>query len=151
VQAQFEIRHLVDLLACEPSTGSERGLAAGLGELVAGASATGLVVNLRVRGDPDQLAPATSATTYRVVQEGITNSLKHSPGAAIDIIVDCAEVVDIEVANQVGATIGSSLDLGGGGHGLTGMRDRVRAVGGDFHAGLGSDASWRLSVRLPAR
>ncbi len=150
-QAQLEMRRLVDLLAAEPSAGSERGLAAGVGELVAGAVATGLSVNLRVHGDADRLPSPIAQVAYRVIQEGITNALKHAPGASIDIVVDCAiNSVHIEVVNATATgPIGSPLQTGGGGHGLAGMRDRVNVLGGDFFAGPQQDSSWRVSVRLP--
>lgn len=150
-QAQLEIRHLVDLLACEPSTGSQRGLGAGVAELVAGAVATGMGVNLRVHGDTDRLPEATSLVAYRVIQECITNALKHAPGAPIDIAVDCErDAVSIEVVNATSSSaVRPLLEHSGGGHGLTGMRERANALGGSFHAGPGGNGAWQVSVVLP--
>jgi signal transduction histidine kinase len=150
-QAQLEIGHLVDLLACEPSTGSQRELGAGVAELVAGAVATGLRVNLRVQGNTDRLPEATSLAAYRVIQESITNALKHAPGAPIEILVDCGhDAVNIAVLNAAtSSATGPPLEHSGGGHGLTGMRDRASALGGSFQAGVRRNGDWQVSVRLP--
>jgi signal transduction histidine kinase len=150
-QAQIEMRHLVDLLACDPSAGPQRTLGAAMAELVAGAVGTGLQVNLSVHGDTDRLPEATSQVAYRAVQECITNALKHAPGAPIDIVVECAhDCASIEVVNATASSaVGPPLGHSGGGHGLTGMRERVIALGGSFHAGRRDDGAWQVSVRLP--
>jgi signal transduction histidine kinase len=151
VQAQFEIGHLVDLLGDEPPVNARRRLDQGVGELVAGAVATGLSVKLTVRGDTERLPAATSLAAYRVVQESITNALKHAPGAPIDVTVNSRfDLVCIDVVNSTSpSTAPPSLQASGGGHGLAGMRDRTTALGGRFEAGPDGNGSWRVSVRLP--
>ena len=75
------------------------------------------------------------------MQESVTNALKHSPGAPIDISVDCGSDVVIDVFNTLTPSSSSSkLAASGGGHGLAGIRDRVNGLGGTFSAG--PDALW---------
>jgi len=110
-----------------------------LRQLAAGASAADPKVRLHLAGDPDQVPTSTAAVVYRIVQEGVTNALKHSPGAPI-VIVD--------VLNGSGTVPISDLDSAGGGRGLTGVQDRVSALGGAFTAGPEPGGAWRISVRL---
>lgn len=148
VQAQEEIVHLVALLDGAAVTPFAGNLADALTELAASASATGLDVRLHLSGHPDQVPTGTAAVVYRIVQEGVTNALKHSPGAPIVIVVDCADEVTVDVLNGSGQ-LPSSLGSTGGGHGLTGVRERVAAVGGAFAAGPEPGGAWRVSVRIP--
>ncbi len=85
-QAQTEIGRLVELLSGGPSAGPPPGLDM-VGELVRRAGDTGLAVSCRFVGACDRLAPAASEAAYRVVQEALTNALKHAPGAPVDITV----------------------------------------------------------------
>jgi signal transduction histidine kinase len=80
----------------------------------------------------------------------VTNALKHSPGSPVDISVECGRDVMIDVINSMASTEGSQLASVGGGHGLTGIRDRVTVPGGTFSAGPDSPHGWRVSVRFPA-
>ena len=151
-QAQFEIGHLVQLLADEATLAARPGFDEGVAELVAGAVATGLSIKLTVHGDASRLAEAISLAAYRVVQESITNALKHAPGAPIEILVDSAgDAVRIDVVNGLGPPVpGSTLRTSGGGHGLRGMRERAAALGGRCEAGPEPGGGWRVSASLPA-
>jgi signal transduction histidine kinase len=150
-QAKQEIGHLVDLLAEQPTAGPDRELVTNLQGLVAGARATGLDIRLNLAGNPEQVVPASAAVAYRVVQESVTNALKHSPGAPIDIAIDCGTDVVIDVVNAVTPSARSDLASSGGGHGLAGIQDRVSRLGGHFAAGPDDPAAWRVSVRFPGR
>jgi len=147
--AKLEIAHLVDLLADDPVTELDQNLTAKLEDLVAGAAATGLDVRLHFGGEPDRVPAETAMIAYRVVQESVTNALKHSPGVPIDVALDCGSEISIDVVNRLAP--GSDPELGtlGGGHGLTGIRDRVQGVGGTFEAGAREAGAWRVSVRFP--
>ena len=118
--------------------------------LVEGAVATGLDVELHIRGRADLSLPATSVV-YRVVQEGITNALKHAPGSKIDISVLLGSDVAVNVENSASIAGSSPLDAIIGGHGLEGLRERVRGLGGSMRAGPETAGAWRLSVRFPPR
>jgi signal transduction histidine kinase len=148
-QAQREIAHLVTLLDHGTETPFAGQLADALRELAAGASAAGLTVSLHLAGEPGEVPAGTAAVVYRIVQEGVTNALKHSPGAPIVIAVDCAGEVTVDVLNGSGTGPLPALGSAGGGRGLPGVRDRVTALGGAFTAGPEPGGTWRVSVRLP--
>jgi len=148
-QAKLEIAHLVDLLADDSTTEPDRKLTSQLQDLVAGAAATGLDVRLHVEGQLDQIKPETAVVVYRVVQESVTNALKHSPGAPIEIYLDCGSDIVIDVVNRLDPVSDSDLATVGGGHGLSGIRDRVSGLGGTFAAGPNPPGAWRVSVRFP--
>jgi signal transduction histidine kinase len=85
-----------------------------------------------------------------VVQESLTNALKHAPGAPVDILVEAAGgYVEIDVRNGPAVGPPSGLERSGGGRGLTGMGERVAACGGELAAGPAQDGGWRVVARLP--
>jgi signal transduction histidine kinase len=143
--AEAEISRLVSLL--DRTTEESRSI----DDLVRRARATGLAIGYRSVGDCDVLTSAVYDVAYRVVQEAVTNALKHAPGAPIDIRLDCSAAgLCIEVTN--GASLGASLELAtsGGGHGIAGMRERATACGGSLTAGPDPAGGWRIAVELPA-
>jgi signal transduction histidine kinase len=146
-QAQTEIGRLVEMLG--PGDGAAPGLAL-VGELVHRAAATGLSVTCRLAGDHGRLAPAASDVAYRVVQEALTNALKHAPGAAVQVaITETGRQVMVEIVNTAPVSAPSGLEAAGGHHGLAGMRDRVAACGGSLTAGPGPAGGWRVAAVLP--
>jgi signal transduction histidine kinase len=150
-QAQTEVGRLVELLSGGPAgpAGSPPGLAM-VDELVRRASGSGLAVSCRFAGSGDRLAPAASEAAYRVVQEALTNALKHAPGAPVDIIVcDQDAEVRVDVVNAPGRQRPSGLERSGSGFGLAGMRDRVAACGGSLTCGPTEAGGWRVSALLP--
>ena len=97
---------------------------------------------------PDEISRAA----YRVIQESVTNALKHATGAAIDIGVECTvDAVTIRVTNAMPALDGSAAPLrdSGGGHGLVGMQKRISALGGTIDAGRDEDGRWQVAASLP--
>ncbi len=147
-QARREIGQLVDLLAADASAGPDRPLEPALRALVSGAAAVGLDVTLHLLGETEAVPKASAAIVYRVVQEGITNALKHAPGAPIWITVDCGPEITIDVVNGSSSNPGSPLRSAGGGRGLPGIEERVTLLGGSFDAGPTTAGAWRVSVRL---
>ncbi|MFD7314211.1 sensor histidine kinase [Streptomyces sp. NPDC059883] len=113
---------------------------------------TGMVVELTVQGESRTYAPEVEQTAYRVVQEALTNVLKHAAGAKV--MVRLAHR-DEEVAMQVenGPSDGGAQDVGlpSGGNGLLGMRERVMALGGVFVSGETDAGGFRVSAVLPHR
>ncbi|MFE4914773.1 sensor histidine kinase [Streptomyces sp. NPDC056652] len=113
---------------------------------------TGMVVELTVQGESRTYAPEVEQTAYRVVQEALTNVLKHAAGAKV--MVRLAHR-DEEVAMQVenGPSDGGAQDAGlpSGGNGLLGMRERVMALGGVFVSGETDAGGFRVSAVLPHR
>jgi signal transduction histidine kinase len=153
-QAGAEIGRLVQLLGQDPRLDPRLPGAGGMmlvDELVAQASAAGLAVSFRVSGSAGGLSGDASETAYRVVQEGITNALKHAPGARVDVVVtELNGHVEIAVVNGPAAAPASGLERAGGGNGLAGMRDRVLACGGELTAGP-EDGGWQVRARLPGQ
>jgi signal transduction histidine kinase len=110
--------------------------------------AAGLPVDLTVTGPP-YLSPAgAQLAVHRIVQESLTNVLKHARAAsrATVRLNYAADHIDVEVSNDDLRPEPEQLAVLG--HGLTGMRERVAVYGGRFHAGRGPDGSWRVCARL---
>lgn len=134
--ALSELRTLLGALRTEDELGSLRpqpDLNA-LAELVERTRVAGLPVELRIAGERRPLSPGVDVSAYRIVQEGLTNVLKHAPGARATVVVGYDEDgLRVEVSDDgPGAPI-ESRD--GAGHGLMGMRERVILLGGDLTAG----------------
>jgi signal transduction histidine kinase len=148
-QAESEVGRLVELLDQDrPGPGLD-GIVL-LDELVARAAAAGLAVSCRFAGPVDGLARQASEAAYRVVQESLTNAMKHAPGAAVDIVVASSDGhVEIGVVNGPAVAPASGLERAGGGRGVAGMRERVRACGGELTAGPAADGGWQVLARLP--
>jgi signal transduction histidine kinase len=153
-QAETEIGRLVQLLDQDPRLDPRLPGADGMmlvDELVARATAARLAVSVRVAGSADGLSGEASEAAYRVVQEGMTNALKHAPGAHVDIaITELNGNVEIAVVNGPPVALASGLERAGGGNGLAGMRDRVLACGGELTAGP-EDGGWQVRAWLPAQ
>nr|WP_152992503.1 sensor histidine kinase [Nonomuraea pusilla] len=125
-RAMTDLASLVGVLRDSPgATAPQPGLAS-LGALVADARAAGLEVDLVELGDPSAVPSAPAVTAYRVVQEALTNALKHSGAAKVKVTLGCGpRRVTVEVADD-GRGCGEIVER----HGLTGMRERVSALGG---------------------
>ncbi len=148
-QAESEIGRLVELLGHEPGQRGRDGIRL-VDELVARAAAAGLAVTCRFAGPADELAEQASEAAYRVVQESLTNALKHAPGSPVEVVIEaCGPSVQITVRNGPSAAAASGLERTGSGRGLTGMRERVQACGGELAAGPAEDGGWQVLVRLP--
>jgi signal transduction histidine kinase len=132
----------------EPPIGADQ-LGPALNELVGRAAAIGLDVQLHLSGQPDHVTGPAATVTYRVVQEGVTNALKHAPGAPIHVSVDCRDEVSVDVFNSTSSERVAPLREAGGGHGLTGIQERVAGLGGTCQAGPDPGGYWRVSVRFP--
>ncbi len=119
-----------------------------LDRLVAQARESGLPVELRIEGEPTQLPPGVDLTAYRLVQEGLTNAIKHARASKADVVVRYGNGgVEVTVTDD-GPGGG---DGGGGGHGLVGMRERVTVYGGELEAGPRPEGGYSLRARLPVQ
>jgi signal transduction histidine kinase len=118
-----------------------------LDRLIERARDAGLPVDLRVEGEPVQLPAGLDLTAYRLVQEGLTNALKHARADRAQVFVRYGED-DIEVT-VINDGQGGSADGVGHGHGLVGMRERVSVYGGELEAGPHPDGGYRLRAKLP--
>ncbi|HEY3506326.1 MAG TPA: sensor histidine kinase [Actinocatenispora sp.] len=137
----------------EPAAGP-RGPQPGLDQLdrlVRSIEATGLVVTLDRIGEARPLPPDVDLSAYRIVQESLTNSLRHGGARRADVRVWFEEAeVRLDIVDD-GEPAGATARRGSGGHGLTGMRERARMLGGTLDAGPLPTGGYRVSARLPLR
>jgi len=147
-QGLVEMRRLVEMLrqddeelalAPQPSV-------AHLGLLVEQVREAGLPVELLIEGEPAQLPPGIDLSAYRIVQEALTNALKHAgPARALVTVRYRPGHLELEVADD-----GSGTGEGGGGrHGLVGMHERVAVFGGVLAAGRRAEGGYLLRATLP--
>src|SRR5262245_20304375 len=118
----------------------------GLDALLAEVNRAGLPVELHVDGDPVPLPRGIDLSAYRIVQEGLTNALKHANASDADVTVRYRpDELEIEIRDN---GLGSST-TDGLGHGLVGVRERVKIYGGEMSAGTANGGGFVLSTRLP--
>jgi len=147
-QALVEMSRLVGLLRDD---GEELGLApqpgvSELDALVAQVREAGLPVDLRVEGQPRRLPVGIDLSAYRVVQEALTNALKHAGDARAEVLLRyCPDALELEVRDDGPGLAGGPS----GGHGLVGMQERVNVFGGDFDAGPRPGGGFEVRARLP--
>jgi signal transduction histidine kinase len=121
-----------------------------IGDLVADARQAGLPVEVRITGTARRLVSAVDLAAYRVIQEGLTNALKHAGGARTRVLVAYDDAaVRVEVSDDGHPLIRHSLASSGAGQGLQGMRERVAMAGGELTAGRRPDGGWAVVARLP--
>lgn len=115
--------------------------------LVEGARSAGLAVELAHEGSADSLPAATQACAFRVVQEGLTNALRHASGSTVRVLLDSTDAgLGIEVQTRGGRRASS---YGGSGRGLVGLRERVVSLGGSLETDAATNGDFTLRVRLP--
>jgi signal transduction histidine kinase len=146
-----EMRRLLEILKSQ-ERGEERAPQPGLArldELVDGMRATGLSVETVVEGTPHELPPGVDLSAYRIVQEALTNTLKHAGDAHARVLLRYEPgAIEIEVADD-GRGAGNG-ETAGGGRGLIGMRERVQLFGGTLDSGPRDGGGFVVRARLPA-
>jgi signal transduction histidine kinase len=131
-----------DPLAPQPGLGD-------LGTLVTQVRAAGLPVELRVEGEPRDLPVGIELSAFRIVQEALTNALKHAGEAHATVRVRYGEdSLELEILDD---GPGATAAVESGGHGLVGMRERVALYGGSLDAGRRSGGGFGVRVLLPIR
>ncbi|TYK46232.1 sensor histidine kinase [Actinomadura decatromicini] len=152
LDALTELRRVLGVLRGEdgaetaPQPGLDR-----LGELVGNARAAGLSVETRVEGDLAGLPPGVGLTAFRILQEALSNAMRHAPGSHVQVEVTHDDgVVWLGVVNGPPGD-GRSPDPGirGGGHGLVGMRERAAALGGALTARHAPEGGFAVTANLP--
>ena len=115
-------------------------------QLISGVREAGLPVTLRVEGEPCHLPQALDLSAFRIVQEALTNSLKHAGPAQAQVTIRyLGGSVELEVADTGSAQPGGP----GSGHGLVGMRERVAMLGGELEAARADRDGFTVRARLP--
>ncbi|MEV8629550.1 histidine kinase [Streptomyces sp. NPDC051079] len=157
-----QLRQTVTVLHDPRDAGTGTGTVAGAGglpvkdtvaDLVARAAASGVPVSWEQRGPVPVLPPLVERGIYRVVREGLTNSVKHAPGSAVRIRIDHAldhTRVSVVNAARADARAGEADEQTSatGGRGLTGLRERMEVLGGALHTGP-HQGGFRVTAVLP--
>ena len=153
-QALEDLQRMLGVLR-EPDTDEGREPPAGLAEfprLVERMQHTGLDVQLQVDGEPERLPERIGHCAYRVVQEALTNVLKHAAGATTQVRVSVgAHRVRVQVEDTGGTGGKPTARLPDSGHGLIGLHERVGLYGGTLTAGPTAGGGWLLTAELPVR
>ncbi|MGY0056072.1 sensor histidine kinase [Streptomyces sp. LZ34] len=146
--AMDELHELVGALRGTDETAARAPGAEAIDEVVAEFRAAGVPVALRRGGKPRPLPPAAGEAVYRVVEEGLTNAARHAPGRPVTVCVTWEP--DALLVTVVNPVADEPRDLGeaGGGHGLRGLAERMRQVGGFVDHRL-SDDGFRLVAMVP--
>jgi signal transduction histidine kinase len=117
-----------------------------LDALAAQVREAGLPVDLSVEGEPIELPPGVDLSAYRIVQEALTNALKHAGPTSARVVVRYAkDDLELEIADTGAGAVASD----GEGHGLVGMRERVALYGGRLEAGPRDGGGFAVRARLP--
>lgn len=146
-QSAGELRRMLALLGgVGPGLDPQPGLA-DLPDLIAQVQACGLPVELNARPLDEAVAPGLQVTAYRVVQEALTNALKHGPRFAVSVSVRSERgFLTLTIDDQANKAIWDRV--GAGGHGLVGLQERVDLYGGTLQAGP-KGSSWIVHASLP--
>jgi signal transduction histidine kinase len=160
-----ELRHLLGLLSPTDAPGEEAGTPrapapgelepqpglAQLPALVDRLTAAGLPIDLRVGELPQELSPGLDLAVFRVIQEALTNVLKHAgkPATTVSLTYDDGELM-VEVADTGRPILAAAPAVpAGDGRGLIGLRERIALYGGVLDAGPRSGGGWIVTARFP--
>jgi signal transduction histidine kinase len=152
--ALTELRQLLGVLRQDSEPQGDLTPMPGLGDLdslLTEVGKAGLAVRLQVRGTRPPLPAGVDLSAYRIVQEALTNVVKHAGPARAQVVVGYRhQDVTVEVTDDGRGTVTSGSDgRAGTGHGLIGMRERVAAFGGDLETGPRPGGGFRVVARLP--
>jgi signal transduction histidine kinase len=147
-----EMRRLVGVLRDGDPAGPDLGPAPGLadvGQLITGTADAGVRVVLEVRGTQRPVSPGVDLTAYRIVQEALTNVVKHAQTTASRVVVTYQEdALCLEITDDGRGAPAAAVPTAPG-HGIVGMRERAGLYGGEFHAGPLPGRGFRVTARLP--
>ncbi|MFE9787185.1 sensor histidine kinase [Nocardia salmonicida] len=155
-EALRELRRTVALLRTEhaPELLPQHG-SAGIAKLAQMMREAGLAVDLELTGELDDIAPEVSLGLHRIVQESLTNTLRHAgtePKAVVRVHRRDEDIlVEVTDSGGVPARVSPGAEIPGAGMGLVGMRERVAVLGGTLSAGRIDDGRWRVRAELPLR
>jgi signal transduction histidine kinase len=143
-----DLDHVLGLLREENASTAPQRTLKDLDGLLRTTRMAGAEIDAQVEGEPGQLPAAVSREAYRIVQEGLTNTLRHAGKVPVTLrLVVLSDQLEVEMINPLGARGDGRR---GGGRGLPGIRERVTVLRGQMTAGPG-DGHWRVSVTIPLR
>lgn len=147
-----EMRRLLAVLRSDGSA-AERAPQPGLSrvqQLVEATVRAGVPAELSLAAELGPVPPSVDLSAYRIVQEALSNVVRHAPGAPTRVsVTSAAGRLTVLVVNGPAAARTSPLETSGTGHGLVGMRERVRLTGGTLDTGPLPDGGFRVAARLP--
>jgi signal transduction histidine kinase len=149
-----ELRRVLGVLRSEtPDTTPQPGLG-DLDGLLESARSAGVTVTAGITGTPRPLPDGVDLSAYRIVQEALSNAMRHAPGAAVEVKLyygDSALVVEVRNDCPPGYGTVETQDGAGeaGGHGIIGMRERATMLGGHLHAGPTEKGEFLVTAALP--
>jgi signal transduction histidine kinase len=149
-EAVGEMRRLIGLLRTEQDSGVDAPTPSlrRLEQLVDEMRNAGLVVRVSVRGDLTALPPGVDLAGFRILQEALTNVLKHAPGASVEASIRCSNrQLEVGVSDDGGTA--PRVSGGHPGHGLLGMRERVSLYGGELVTGPRTAGGFAVRARVP--
>ena len=156
--ALTEMRRLLGVLRedaqADPATRQPQPGLRQLNELIDEArEASGTGTRLILRGPPSALDPGVELAAFRIIQEALTNARRHAPGAAVDVELHYAgDALEVRIRDNGPGPPPALLATGTGlaaGHGLTGMRERAAAVGGQLRTGAAAGGGFLVEASLP--
>lgn len=153
VEALTELRRVLGVLRSEDPEGAPHAPQPSLerlDELVANVRGAGLAVTVDRTGTPRPLSPGVELSAFRIVQEALSNAMRHAPGSAVrvELAHQSAELV-VRVANT--APDRPVAPSPGAGHGLLGMRERTAMLGGELATGATPDGGYEVTAALPLK
>jgi signal transduction histidine kinase len=151
-EALAELRRLLGVLgdgeslrALAPQPGLED-----LEELVSRTSAGGLVASIRVEGEPAAVSPGLSLCAYRVVQEALTNAIKHAGASCAQVVLRWSDdALELSVSDDGRGDFVDQSSRAVGGHGILGMRERIALHGGTVEVGSASGGGFAVRASIP--
>jgi signal transduction histidine kinase len=153
-----ELRRVLGVLRSERTDVAPQPGLEDLDELLESARTGGVTVSCEISGNPQPLPDGVNLSAYRIVQEALSNAMRHAPGSAVQVKLHYGEAaLVIEVRNDRGVTAQlrngdqpAAARLGGsGGHGIIGMRERATMLGGHLRAGPTPDHEFLVTAALP--
>jgi signal transduction histidine kinase len=122
---------------------------ADVGQLITGTADAGVRVQLEIRGPQRPVPPGVDLAAYRIIQEALTNVVKHARTTAGRVTVTYTDdALDLEITDD-GHSAPAAAMAASAGHGIAGMRERTSLFGGEFHAGPLPERGFRVTARLP--
>ncbi|MFD9067586.1 sensor histidine kinase [Kitasatospora purpeofusca] len=148
-----DLDHVLGVLRDQRAETAPTRTLADLPELLDRLRHTGAVLEPELSGDLAQVRGTLSRAAYRILQEALTNALRHGAGGPIGVRVAATpDALELSVVNRTGTAAGPRTGTGAfptSGHGLPGLAERVRLLHGEFESGPHGPRHWRLAVRLP--
>jgi len=148
-EALAEMRRLLGVLdGGDPQALAPQPGLADIEDLVSRTCTDGLEADVRVEGEPAMISPALDLCAYRIVQEALTNAIKHAGPARVTVRLRWTRnALEVDVSDTGCGPIGANGASGG--HGIAGMRERISLHGGNVKAGAGANGGFAVQARLP--